>query len=316
MKKQLRKIKDYLNDRPALKTLVIPLLLAYRKMQASKLNDKINSGRLLDGLDDVHRERFIMRSNNIKSSSDNQYISRVPDAGKVRDGWLIMHNGLKVDPFSYYGLGALHMFVENKGVHEPQEERVFDMVLKTMPKGATMLEMGSFWSFYSMWFNKEVKEAKNYMIEPDPMNMRYGKINFKENKLHPTAFHQAFVGASSSKNKHGQETICVDDFVKAYNISFLDILHCDIQGYELEMLKGAVKTIESKKIGYAFISTHSHLLHEQCERFLLDYGYITLASANKDESFSFDGVLVMRAPYYEGIGPVDISIRVKEPAMA
>jgi hypothetical protein len=305
----IRKIKDFFNNRPDLKKKIIPFFLIYRKFKGRTLSHRINSGLLLNELSEQKRNGFINRSNVVKDSPDNSYINRVPNAGKVKNGWLIMHNGLKVDPFSYYGEGPLHIIVENEGVHEPQEERVFASVLKNLPEGATMIELGSFWSFYSMWFNTLVKDAKNYMIEPDPLNLEYGKINFKANGLKAKAFYQAFIGSTTKINDKGQKTVCIDDFVEEFQIPFIDVLHSDVQGYELDMLKGAVKTLEAKKIGYAFISTHSNPLHYDCMEFLKLYGFSTIASADKNETYSFDGVLVMKAPYYKGINPIEISLR-------
>ena len=53
---------------------------------------------------------------------DNQFIPRVPDAGKLEGGQVVMHNGIKVGGMGYYGAGILNMLIENRGVHEPQEE--------------------------------------------------------------------------------------------------------------------------------------------------------------------------------------------------
>lgn len=308
----IRRLKDYFHAHPSLKKFVVPLFLLYRKYYASALLiKKINDGDYLKGLTQKEKDNVITRTAIVKESSDNLLLNRASNSGMIENGWLILHNGIKVDPFSYYGEKLLPMIMENKGVHEPQEERVFDLVLKNMREGATMLEMGSYWSFYSIWFSSLIKNANTYMIEPDYLNLKYGKINFKANKQIPTLFYQAFVGASSSVDKLGQKTISVDDFVQKYQIPFIDVLHSDIQGYELEMLKGAQKTIEEGKIGYAFISTHSNLLHYQCIEYLKNYGYSIIASADKDQSYSFDGVLVMKAPYYPGIEPVVISIRNK-----
>ena len=49
------------------------------------------------------------------------------------------------------------MLLENKGVHEPQEEKAFLEVLNYVEKGSTMIELGSYWGFYSLWFNKKIK---------------------------------------------------------------------------------------------------------------------------------------------------------------
>ena len=77
------------------------------------------------------------------------------------------------------------------------------------------------------------------------------------------------------------------------------------------MLKGSIKLLEEKKIGYCFISTHSNELHEQCKTMLLKFGYVLVADANLDESYSFDGILVMKNPAYPGIEAVEISKKKK-----
>lgn len=92
-----------------------------------------------------------------------------------------LHNGLKVRLGSYYVFGNTHLLQKNKGVHEPQEEHVFQEVLKFMLERALMIVLGSFWAFYSMWFQKEVKGEVNYMVEPDYLNLIKDKTNFKLN---------------------------------------------------------------------------------------------------------------------------------------
>jgi methyltransferase FkbM-like protein len=244
----------------------------------------------------------------VLSSADNDFIPRFTDAGKIENGKQLMHNGLRIYLGSYYGPEYSRMLLLSRGVHEPQEERVFMEVLKDIGENGVMIEMGAFWSFYSMWFKKEVRGAVNYMIEPDAFNLGQGKRNFRLNNM-DGKFIQAFVGKTSSRNKNGS-TICVDDLVKAEQISFIDILHSDIQGFEYEMLLGAEKTFENKMIGYIFISTHSNVLHYKCLDFLIHKGFFIIASADIDESFSEDGLIVARAPYFHGIGQIAISKRL------
>jgi hypothetical protein len=111
------------------------------------------------------------RINHVLESADNKFIPKVEDAGEIRNGTQVMHNGLLIKLGSYYGPEYSKMLLLSKGVHEPQEERVFQEVLKAMPSGAIMLEMGVFWSFYSLWFQKEIKHAVNFMVEPDTFNL-------------------------------------------------------------------------------------------------------------------------------------------------
>jgi hypothetical protein len=77
-----------------------------------------------------------------------------------------MHNGIKVYTDSHYGDFNVKIIEKLKGVHEPQEEKVFYEVLKSINEGGKMLELGAFWAYYSLLFNKEVKNAQIFLVEP------------------------------------------------------------------------------------------------------------------------------------------------------
>ena len=118
------------------------------------------------------------RISTVRASADNEKLNHVPEAGKVFSDHQLMGNGLKITLGSYYDYGNTHLLLQNKGVHEPQEEYAFSQVLPFIPHSCTMMELGSYWAFYSMWFAKHVKNAKCLMIEPDPHKMNFGKIEF------------------------------------------------------------------------------------------------------------------------------------------
>ncbi|HEY4290077.1 MAG TPA: FkbM family methyltransferase [Puia sp.] len=269
------------------------------------------SSGLFDGIIKNYRlsDAWEKRIADVLSSDDNKFIPKVPDAGSIKGGKQIMHNGLKIYLGSYYGPEYSRMLLLSKGVHEPQEERIFGESLKTLSPGAVMIEMGAFWSFYSMWFNKQIPGARNFMIEPDEFNMGHGRRNFRLNQMKGT-FVQAFVG-SESKQAGPVETVAVDDFMEQHAIPFVHMLHSDIQGFEYDMLQGAGKAIEDKKIGYIFISTHSNEIHYKCLEFLQGKGFIILASIDLDETYSEDGLIAARASYFEGLQPIAISKKKK-----
>ena len=123
------------------------------------------------------------RINRICWSPYNQKIERVSNAGNIANGFQVLHNGLKIKAAGYYGLPISKALVKNKGVHEPFEEYYFGEILKKIGKGSTMIELGSYWSFYSMWFKKRIPQSNVYMIEPESSNLEVGKINFKENEF-------------------------------------------------------------------------------------------------------------------------------------
>jgi hypothetical protein len=240
---------------------------------------------------------------------DYATIPRVPGAGQVHGGRQTMHNGVTIIAGSYYGHWLRKMFEETGGVHEPQEERVFAEVLRHMPARATMIELGAYWGFYSLWFHSVVKEPNCYLVEPILSNLNYGRKNFQINGM-KAHFTQAFLGESAGKME-GIDVICVDDFVAQNKIEHIDILHADIQEAEVKMLRGAPQSIAREAIDYIFLSTHSNELHDQCRRFLVDHGFVILASANLDESYALDGVLVARRANKPGAEPVPISIKPK-----
>lgn len=223
-------------------------------------------------------ERFI----DILSDPNNFFIKRNIDAGKIEDNCVIMHNGIKVIKDGYYGSFS-NILVQNKGCHEPAEERMFDLVLKYIPKNAVMIELGSYWAFYTIWFNKIIENAKNYCIEPELDNINLGKKNCEINNV-TADFTQGFIG---------KNYINVYDFIKNKHIDYIDLLHSDIQGYEFEMLEGIKELLLQNKIGYLFISTHSEELHTNCTNFLENNNYRIIASANYDtETFCMDGIIV------------------------
>jgi hypothetical protein len=82
------------------------------------------------------RKYWFQRISDVLNCQDRNYINLDSNAGKIIDGLMVMHNGIKIKPLSYYGFPMLRMFKLCKGVHEPQEERVFQEVLKVMPPGA------------------------------------------------------------------------------------------------------------------------------------------------------------------------------------
>ncbi len=242
---------------------------------------------------------------------DCETIPKIPQAGEIfeqeNEQYQLMHNGVKIIKDCYYGRWMTEIIRLLKGHHEPQEEKLFSELLNQLDNGATMVELGSFWSYYSLWFNKQINQAKNYMIEPDPNNLEVGKRNFALNSISGNFFNAAIGKISvtstpficeSDNVKRDIPVICIDDFIAQQAIDFIDLLLCDIQGFELEMLQGAINSLEQKKIRFLVISTHHHsishdpLTHQKCLQFLQDKGIQILVSHNVIESYSGDGLIV------------------------
>jgi FkbM family methyltransferase len=171
-----------------------------------------------------------------------------------------------------------------------------------------MLELGSFWAYYSLWFKKAVPDGTCFLIEPDPHYLEVGRRNFAINGM-DGRFRNLSIGASSSPPKHfkcesdGIERpipcVSVDDFLATEAIDRVDVLLADIQGAELEMLRGSTRSIENNRIRFALISTHHHsmsgdpLMHQRCRDFVLERGGTILAEHSVAESFSGDGLIAV-----------------------
>jgi hypothetical protein len=255
-------------------------------------------------------EHWQQRIKDVVSCPDNTDIPRCKQAGQIQNGIQFLHNGLKIYLGSYYGPEYARMLIQSRGVHEPQEEKVFAEVLKHVPPGSSMIELGAFWSFYSMWFNQKIEGARNYMIEPDSFNLGHGKRNFGLNGM-KGHFTQAFVGRVAD-NRGKVPTLSVDEFAKQQGLDFIHILHSDIQGFEFEMLQGATKMIEGNRIAYLFISTHSNEVHLKCRRFLIERAFDIIAEADLSDTYSEDGLIVAKAPFV--VSPKEITIAKKQKA--
>lgn len=245
---------------------------------------------------------------------DNAFIPRAAGAGTVVDGQLIMHNGLRVHELSYDGEGPRDLMKHNRGVHEPQEERLFMEVLKCLPPDSTMLEFGSYWAFYSMWFYRELPDAHCFCVEPASRNIQMGKDNFALN-FGPSPprvlFEQAFAGKKDTMEPVNNEvpTVSVDGFLSKNGLSRLALLHADTQGHELDVLLGANNSLSSAAIDYVFLSTHTNELHRLCLEVLQRHRYRILADIDLIETYSFDGLIVGQSPKLSGPPPCQLSLK-------
>jgi Methyltransferase FkbM domain len=232
---------------------------------------------------------FLGRFREIISDPLNLLIERVPEAGFVDGDLVYLHNGLRVPvagPGAYYGPFS-QVLVLNRGVHEPLEEYVFQQVLERLPENPSMIELGAYWGHYSMWLKKQRPRGDVILVEPDLACLRAGQDNFARNGF-KGEFIQAFVGAGKFE---------VDAFFRNRKVKQLDILHTDIQGFEVEMLQGAQDVLAKRRVHYLFVSTHSQAIHGTIVDGLGRLGYRVEISSDFDiQTTSFDGFVFASSP--------------------
>ena len=239
-------------------------------------------------------------------------IPKVKNAGKVfsEEGvrYQIMFNGLRMQADMYYGKWMTELIEKLHGHHEPQEEKAFYECLNHINNGTSMIELGGYWGFYSLWFKSKFKDSKVILTEPNPKNLAVGHENAKLNKLEIiTELGGVFKDKDAPFGMIKQKCYCnvpsvnVEKLMKKYFIEELDILHADIQGAEHYMLEQSENVLRKAKVNYIFISTHSEALHSKCLHALNTFGYNIATQHTPAESYSFDGLIVASSPRREKI---------------
>jgi len=246
---------------------------------------------------------------------DCDYIPKVPNAGEVIGNCQIMHNGIKVYIGGYYGKWMTDIIHELKGHHEPQEEKVFFEILKRIKPGSTMIELGSFWAYYSMWFNKSIKNANSIMVEPSPNKLLLGKKHFKLNNMTGTFIHAAagncYKDSMAFKDWKGKirdiSQVSIDYLVSELKLEDIHIVHSDIQRAEVDMLRGCAKSFG--KVHYFVISTHGDDNHRRCLKILENRKFNIIAQHKPSQSYSVDGLIAAGNPRKVEAFNIEISRR-------
>lgn len=237
-----------------------------------------------------------------------------------------MHFGRWLTADTYYGDWMTELIQRCRGAHEPQEEVAFAEVLEHLPPNPVMLELGGYWCFYSIWLGHRYPGAAQLIVEPIGERRSVGRENLEINN-NPAELIRAVIGAEPGLLKefrNGDEierdipVITVDQLAQDRGIERIDLLHADIQGFELQMLRGAERMIGDHKISWIFVSTHRWLedgkkldLHAECQKFLTARGYKIVADHTPEESYSVDGLLVAKAPGVGGPDRIELSKRME-----
>ncbi len=202
-----------------------------------------------------------------------------------------MHNGLQVSALGYCGAGMMNLLIQNRGVHEPQQERIYAEILKVLPPESTMLELGANWGFYSLWFASAVPKYRCFLIEPSSASLHSGMINFRR-AGRDADFLQAYIGAADGFSDDQLPIVTVDSYSRTRDIDRWSVLHADIDGAEVEMLRGAYDLLDEQRIDHLLISTHGNIFHCACLDLLQAHGYHISISIEGTASYSVDGLIV------------------------
>jgi FkbM family methyltransferase len=267
---------------------------------------------------------------------DTDSIPKVPDAGQVqeRDGTRVqvMHNGVVVEEGCYHGAMVTEIISALRGHHEPQEETVFHALVQRLKaddiERPAMAELGAFWAYYSLWFNRELPGAVNVMVEPDPYNIEVGRRNFALNGMDGTFVHGAvgfdhggsvWLPCESDWKVRQIPTVTLDGLLADQGLERFDLVLCDAQGAELQVLEAARGALTTGRVRFLVVSTHHHticgdpLMHQRCLELLQGLGAHIIAEHSVAESCSGDGLIAASLDPRDAGFTVDVShVRAKD----
>lgn len=242
------------------------------------------------------------------SARDCDVVPKVAGAGAVFDdanGERLqrMHNGLKVVADGYCGAWMTRLIERCRGHHEPQEEFAFHNVVAALSERAVMIEIGGSWSYYSLWFLQNRPDRRAIVVEPDPNGVALAKKNLALNNLTAEPV-WGYIGQAYANLVSGlpdpPPAIDVPSLLASKGLSFVDLLHCDAQGAETELLESCDALFRAGRVGWLFLSTHGAaitgdpLTHQKCLARLKDLGAVIEVEHDLHESFSGDGLIVAR----------------------
>ncbi|WP_086849043.1 FkbM family methyltransferase [Amycolatopsis kentuckyensis] len=249
--------------------------------------------------------------------TDADGIPKVEGAGACRDHdgarVQVMHNGLLVEEGGYYGAWMAEVIRALRGHHEPQEEIVFHRILERLAADGgspTMIEFGSFWMYYGLWFCHAIPTGRAVGLEPDPAWIDVGRRNSALNGYDDRVrFVQAAVGAEPGEplafeaESDGQVYDVpqhdLASLLAETGLERADLVLVDIQGAETVLIDRARGDFEAGRVRFLVVSTHHHtisgdpLTHQNALRNLLDAGAHVIAEHSVGESVSGDGLIAV-----------------------
>jgi FkbM family methyltransferase len=268
----------------------------------------------LDRIPDAHERKRVMTT---ISSTDADDIPKVDGAGELVevDGRTVqrMHNGLLLDEGGYGGPWMTEIIRSLHGHHEPQEERVFHALverLKSEGVAGRMVEFGSYWSYYSLWFANALPNSQVIGLEPDPNNMEVGRRNAALNSAgervtfiagavgDTPGARMTFVNESDGASSD-VEIFDLDTLMAMKSWDRVDLILADIQGAETALLETTELDFLAGKVRFLVVSTHHNsisgdpLTHQKALAYFERIGAHIIAEHSVPESFSGDGLIAV-----------------------
>jgi FkbM family methyltransferase len=243
-----------------------------------------------------------------------------------------MHNGLLIEEGAYYGDFITPIIKRLRGHHEPQEEVVVHAIIERLraeqnqdvEHTPVVIEFGSHWSYYSMWFTSAIASSRAVAMEPDPAYLEIGQRHAALNALsEQISFLHGGVGAEpetmmaftaeSDGLEYQVPSHDLRSLMRTAQLSHVDLVLSDIQGYESVLLDRARADFAAGAVRFLVVSTHHSsisgdpLTHQRALSLLTEAGAHVIAEHSVSESFSGDGLIAVSFDERDRDLRVDIS---------
>ncbi len=202
------------------------------------------------------------------------------------------------------------------GTYEPRQTQAF---VEQIRPGSVVFDIGAHVGYYTLLSQKLVGAAGEVVaFEPEIRNFRFLSDHVLTNGLSGVSMHQLAVGArrghSTFRLGSGSGTghliaeapaalsdsvvsvVAVDEFVAEEKIQPTH-MKIDVEGFEVEVLRGARNTLETLR-PTLFLSTHGPRIHSACCQLLRLIGY-QLAPLSGDDLENCTEVLCLPPPAYQ-----------------
>jgi len=190
------------------------------------------------------------------------------------------------------------------GRYEPEQEKVLVDLLK---KSNVFWDVGAHVGWYSMLAAKNIKQGCIHCFEPNPDNIKFIKQHININQFNNIHHHSYALSSTIGEKKFDAKqqqgslsdngnltvtTITADQFISNYtDLSHEivpDLIKVDIEGAELEFLKGAINLLSEQKPTLV-LSAHGYKKRDLCIEFLnsIDYNFQHLVSNHQEGDYVF-----------------------------
>ena len=199
-----------------------------------------------------------------------------------------------LDPFSHLG----KILTDD----ELYEKDTCYMINKYIKKDSIFFDIGANEGFFSLVASKKIITGKIYCFEPQKNLLKIIEKNLLKNNFknfflldfgigeseyftNLNVFQDTNTGASSILKKHFLNTKktkikikSLDHFVSEERLyDQIDLVKIDIEGYEIQAIKGMENLLKEKKINTLLIDYHMHIVNNKVrlehEKLILSFGY-------------------------------------------